>query len=276
MTPLPAPRHVDVATASAAIYDHGAHVTSWVPTGSSEVLFLSSAAVLDSDAAIRGGVPICFPWFGPGRTGAMTPAHGFARRSTWVLSHVDEMPDRVLLTFELDARDIASDDFTAPFNAVYRISVGPTLDLDLTVTNTGTETFSFEEALHAYLTVGDVEQVRIEGLGGSSYLDKVAGGAERRQVGDVEFTGETDRIYRSRAQVTVVDPVLDRRIIVTRRGSSDVVVWNPGRDKGQALSDLGDGEWRGFVCVEGANVLDAAVTLEPGQLHSMGYTLHLG
>ena len=276
MTPLPAPRHVDVATASAAIYDHGAHVTSWVPTGSSGVLFLSSAAVLDSDAAIRGGVPICFPWFGPGRTGDMAPAHGFARRSTWALAAVEERPDRTLLTFELDARDIASAAFPAPFHAVYRISVGATLDLDLSVTNTGTAEFSFEEALHAYLAVGDVEQVRVEGLDGSDCLDKAAGGAQCRQVGDVEFTGETDRIYRSQAQVTVVDPVLDRRIIVTRRDSSDVVVWNPGPVKGEALSDLGDGEWRHFVCIEGANVLDAAVTLQPGQAHSMGYTLRLG
>jgi len=275
MTPLPAPRGVSAPGATAAVFDHGAHLVSWVPAGSSEVIFLSSAAFLDSAAAIRGGVPICFPWFGPGRTGSMAPAHGFARRSAWTLADSERSADQVVLTYTLDDSAIVSETFTSSFRAVYRIGIGQSLDLDLTIENTGDVEFSFEEALHTYLAVGNVEQVRIEGLDGVDYLDKAAGGTACRQDADVIFSGETDRIYRSSADLTVVDPVRERRILVTRRNSSDVVVWNPWRDKGEALSDLGVGEWQGFVCVEGANVLDSAIALVPGEAHSMGYSLRL-
>lgn len=273
MTLLPPPRIMEGPTASAAVYDHGAHLTSWTPAGERDVLFLSSAAVLDDSAAIRGGVPICFPWFGPGRTGDMVPAHGFARRTAWTLVGIDVQADRSVVTYALDDSMVAADQVTQPFRAAYRIGIGRSLDLALTVENTGGEVFSFEEALHTYLEVGDIRQTSIVGLDRAPFTDKAAGGAQRMQAGAIRFAGETDRVYRSAADVVVVDPVLRRSIAVARRDSSDLVVWNPGADL--VIGDLGAGEWRRFVCVEAANVRDAAVHLAPGAQHTMGVSFRL-
>jgi glucose-6-phosphate 1-epimerase len=186
---------------------------------------------------------------------------------------MDADPEGEDVTYILEPDDVADGFPALAFRAQYRIRFGVTLELDLTIENTGTDDFIFEEALHAYLAVGDIGQVAIEGLDGATYIDQALGGVEAEQQGDVVFHAETDRIYRSTGEVTVVDPFMARRIVVTRRGSADVVIWNPWLDKGSALADLGDGQWRHFVCVEGANTRDAAITLAPGERHSLGYSL---
>ncbi len=273
MTALPAPRRFDGVSVSAATYDHGAHIVEWTPSGQAPVLWMSAHSALDTGAPIRGGVPICFPWFGAGRAGTSTPAHGFARLSQWQLLDVVESATGVVVTYALDREP--SPEFPHNLHAELVADFGSELSLEFSVTNFGSEVLEFEEALHTYLKVGDIRRISISGLEGAPYIDKAPGGGDARQVGDITFSGETDRVYQSTGEVVIVDPVLERRITVSRTHSANVVVWNPWVAKSAAMADFGDDEWPGMVCVEGANVLDNAVRLAPGDTHCMGYRLQV-
>ena len=139
MAPLPAPHDLSSSTCSCRAYTHGAHVVDWTPTGSQPVLWLSPRAKLDSSTAIRGGVPIVFPWFGAGRTGGMAPSHGFGRLSDWRLASVEYASDRATAEFVLDSSQVTSAEFPHPYEVRYSVSAGESLDLDLRVRNTGEE-----------------------------------------------------------------------------------------------------------------------------------------
>lgn len=253
------------------IYLHGAQVTAWAPAGRAPVIWMSGRSVFAPGKAIRGGVPICFPWFGPGRSGDMTPAHGFARLVDWTLAGAREDGDAVVVTLRLTDRDVAglpgAERWPHRFEATYEITVGARLGLELSVRNTGAESVSFEEALHTYLSVSDVRGVQVDGLDGATYVDKTSDGAVVEQEGPVVFTGETDRVYRTTGDVTVRDG--DRTTVVTTTGSASTVVWNPWVAKAAAMKDFGDDEWPTMVCVETANVADDAVVLAPGASHTM-------
>lgn len=254
-----------VATHPAAageLYLHGAHVTAWQPRGAEPVLFMSEASSFERGEPIRGGVPICFPWFGPKADDADAPSHGLARLRTWQLTGADA--DDAGVTLELAA-------IIEPFRATYRVAFGETLTMTLRVQNAGDEPARFEEALHTYLRVGDVKQVEVRGLEGARYLDKAEGGRHTRQGDEpIRFTGETDRVYLdTRAECAVRDPALGRTIHVTKEGSDATVVWNPWVAKSAAMPDFGDDEWPNMVCVEAANVADCGVTLSPGAAHEM-------
>ena len=168
MTRLPEPLTLSGANGHGAVLSYGAHALSWAPEGHEPVLWVSSRAYNETGRAIRGGVPLCFPWFGPGRTGDMEPAHGFARITEWTLAEQgeDEQGDP-FAEFALTSEDVAPElreVFPHDFSARFRMTAGHTLRLELTVTNTGSETFEVEEALHTYLHVGDSERVTVPAL----------------------------------------------------------------------------------------------------------------
>jgi glucose-6-phosphate 1-epimerase len=261
---------LEVRTAQCAgrITDHGAQVLGWAPSGESAVLWLSSSAVFADDVAIRGGIPICFPWFGSGRSGALAPAHGFARLVPWRrLSSTDD-DGVVTVVHELTPPVGSCPDFPYAYRAVLTACFGQRLDLALAIHNEGEVAFDYEAALHTYLAVADATALRIEGLEGAPYLDKVTGTA-RVQEGPITISGEVDRVYRSDGTVVVVDTIGDRRIVVAKDGSRSTIVWNPGQDRARALADFGEAEWNSMVCVETANVGDDAIRLEPGASHRM-------
>ena len=265
---------VATALATGEVYLQGAHVTAWQPAGTDPVIWLSAAAQFRPGTAIRGGVPLCFPWFGAGRTPGLTPAHGFARTAPWRLTGAADDAGTVTLTFTLTHDDVAgapgTEHWPFAFDARYTVTFGAELTLALTVRNTGVETFSFEEALHTYLAVTDVRTARVEGLDGAQYLDKTAAAdaAAVTQHGPVTFSGATDRVYLRGAPLTLVDPGA-RAVTVTPTGAADTVVWNPWAERAAAMSDLGDEEWPTMVCLEAANALDDAVSLEPGGAHTV-------
>ncbi len=271
---LPPARTYATSEMTAEVHDYGAQVTRWAPTGADPVLWLSPRARFEPGAAIRGGVPICFPWFGPGRSGDLAPAHGFARITPWRLTAEVVGEAAVNLTFELTQDDASAEAFPHRYHAAYRVGLGPELALDLTVTNTGDEPFEVDEALHAYLAVGDVREVWLEGLDGARYLDKVGDG-EGTQQGDVRFTGETDRVYHSGGPVRLVDPQLGRTLVVGTRDAHNVVVWTPWWAKAGQAGDIGEAAWTSFVCVEAANALEDYVTVAPGSSHTLGYRLRV-
>ena len=208
---------------AAEVYLHGAQVTAWTPAGQAPVIWMSRRSLFEPGRAIRGGVPICFPWFGPGRNGEMSPAHGFARVADWKLDGARQDGDAVVVTLRLTDGDVVglpgAELWPYRFEALYRITVGAELGLELSVRNTGAEAVTFEEALHTYLGVSDVREVQVDGLDGATYADKTSGGALVRQEGPVVFTGETDRVYRSSADVSVRDGA--RTMVVATTDSAE-------------------------------------------------------
>ncbi len=251
------------------VFLHGAHVTSWVPRGQDPVLWLSPASTFRVDAAIRGGVPICFPWFGGGPDGDRKPSHGYARLRDWQLGSVSEGADGVVITL-----DLTPGPGHESLAATYRVTMADTLSLELQVRNTGDVDVTFEEALHTYLAVGDVREVTVAGLGGAMVVDRLGRSAPHHQEDDRQrLTAETDLIYLGTpATVVTDDPGRGRRVSVEKTGSLSTVVWNPWAQAASAMADLGDA-WTSMLCVETANVRDDAVTLSPGGMHTMTATI---
>lgn len=258
-------------------HDQGAHVTEWVVDGT-PVIWVSQSSEYAEGKAIRGGVPVCWPWFGPGRDGDLSPMHGFARIAPWRLVEEEAGGDSVRLAWELTNQDVAgaagAEHFTHPFLARLEVAVDETATISLTVRNEGSEAFDYEAALHTYLHVGDIREAQVLGLDGADYFDKVAK-RDHSQHGAVRFTGETDRVYVADGPVRVVDPVLGRVLLVEKSGSANTVVWNPWIDKAAAMSDFGDQEWPEMVCIEAAAVGERAVILQPGAEHTLSTTIQI-
>lgn len=264
---------VQLPTCVGEVLDYGAQVLRWTPDAFEPVLFVSTAVRYAADAPVRGGVPVCWPWFASGVTGDRTPAHGFARTSQWRL--VERVVKKSSATFvhELTDADATSKDFPYPYRLVVRSKLGRELTVSLTITNTGDETFECEAALHTYLGIGDIRHVRVTGLDGMTYRDKLKG-KDAVQKGDLFFDGETDRVYRGpHGPVTVIDPAQSRRLLISTEGAADLVVWNPWSSKARSVEDIGDGDWKRFVCIEAAAALDDALTLRPGKSHTIAYRL---
>jgi D-hexose-6-phosphate mutarotase len=262
---------VSTAFAEAKIAVQGAHVMSYRLKGHEPLIWLSKLAKFAPGKSIRGGVPVCWPWFGPHASNAQFPGHGFARTVPWRLVEAAELPDgRIRLQFEL----IHSESTRAqwPHESVVRntITVGQELEVELATTNTGAVPFTLGQALHTYFTVGDIRQTTVAGLEGCDYLDKVDGGKRKRQDGPVVFTQETDRIYLgTRGCCGIVDPVLDRTILITSTGSRSTIVWNPWIAKAEKMGDFGPDGHLGMVCVETANADADVIQLAPGATHRM-------
>ena len=257
------------AHASARIALHGAQVLRFKPHHhTADLLFLSDRAIYQPGKAVRGGVPICWPWFGPDPEGLGRPNHGFARTTAWQLNRTEPLAEGGVLV-ELALRDTPDTRALWPhaFGLTLRVSVGEQLRLDLSTHNTGDTAFTITQALHSYLAVGDIAHTRLLGLDGTRYLDNATGahGLEREQVGEVSFEGEVDRVYQAvPPELTLVDSRLQRRMDIRSEGSRTAVVWNPGNLVAARLSDLAPGDHRRFVCVETANAGDEVVTLAAG------------
>ncbi len=264
---------IDVKTAfsTASIALQGAHVMTWQPKGQKPVIWLSKAAKFAPGKSIRGGVPLCWPWFGPHATEAAYPGHGFARTIPWLLVDAWKLPDgRVRLEFEPVMNDAACAMWPHPSLVKNIVTVGQELEVELATTNTGQAAFPLGQALHTYFEIGDINKVEIAGLAGCTYIDKVAGSKRKKQKGAVTFTGETDRVYLGTTGCCgIVDPVLKRTILITSTGSRSTIVWNPWQEKAAKMGDFGKkGEDR-MVCVETANAVDDVITLAPGETHRM-------
>ena len=248
----------------------GAQLTGWTIAGTQPVLFLSPNAVFRRGKALRGGVPLCFPWFGPKAGDASAAQHGFGRVREWHLERAAVDPDGIcrmaMSAFDdEDTRGI----WPHAFQTRFTVSAARELRMALQVRNTGSAKFTFEAALHTYFSVSDVRGIRVHGLENTAWLDKVEGGARKEgEKAPLVFTGETDRVYLDTMNdCTIEDPGWNRRIVVAKSGSRSTVVWNPWQDKARAMPDLGGEAWTGMVCIETANAGDDARTLAPGESH---------
>jgi glucose-6-phosphate 1-epimerase len=263
---------VSIATpvATAEIYLHGAQVTSWRPAGHEDVIFLSRQSQFEAGRAIRGGIPVCFPWFRNKVDDPKAPSHGVVRTKAWELDSVELHGNGVLVSLSTVSDEGTRAWWPHDFHLVHRATIGTQLTQELIMTNTDPGPVRFEEALHTYYHVGAAESVHIRGLDGVAYLDNTDGNREKRQEGDIVFTAQTDRAYLDTTHaIEIFDPVLRRRIRLEKQDSRTTVVWNPWSTGAQSLSDLGDDEWQTMACVEASNMRAYPVDLAPGQQHTM-------
>lgn len=259
--------------ARAEIYLHGAHVTSWFPAGApDDRLFVSEKAIFTDDAAIRGGVPICFPQFADQGT---LPMHGFVRSLPWQLVRAGAGADGSAQA-HLHCADTPATRALWPhaFALDYTVTVGGgTLSLALAVRNTGTAAFSFTAALHTYLRVLDLRATRVRGLAGAHYRDKVLGVADAVETGDeLPIDRFLDRVYHAApADLAMLEPT--RQLAIRTTGFCDTVVWNPDAPKSATIADMEAGGYLRFLCVEAA-LAHAPVAVAAGGAWQGSQTLH--
>ncbi len=262
-----------VAHAEVSLY--GAQVLSWRPAGAEEVIFLSDDSHWESGVAIRGGIPVCFPWFGNKADDPKAPKHGFVRTREWRLDSLRADDDGSVTLVCLTSNDDTTRAWWPhDFLLAYRIRIAQTLRLELSAVNRGAGPFRFEEALHTYFRVGRIQQTCVRGLDGIDYLDKTDEFRQKRQTGDLLIARQTDNVYvDTEGPVEIVDSSLRRRLRTEKLRSSNTVVWNPWQDGAATLSDFGENEWQSMLCVEAGNVMRGAATLAPGEEHTLRATI---
>jgi glucose-6-phosphate 1-epimerase len=263
-------------SAAGEMYLHGGHVTSWRPTGHDEVLFVSTESHWEDSRAIRGGVPVCFPWFADMGPQPDAPMHGLVRTKGWQLDSIVQGPAGVVVSMSIASDETTKRSFAGDYHLTHRVTFGTELRLELIAKNTGTAPFRFTEALHTYFRIGQIEQTSLAGLDGVHYLDKTDAGREKIQQGPVQIASEVDRIYLNTAgPVEIEDRAFGRRIRNSKEHSQTTVIWNPWIAKAKAMADFADDEWPQMVCIETSNVSPFDVELAPGAEHAMAAAIQV-
>lgn len=256
-------------SASAQIFLHGAQLTSFIPKGLDDLIYLSPNSRFQPGVAIRGGIPISWPWFADHPTDKTKPAHGFARTSEWHVRETKKISEseteiRLGLTNENNTLKL----FEHRFYLEVIFNISTQLDITLRMINIDTKEFSISSAFHSYYNINYITDTSVKGLEDTEYIDKVDDLRVKTQEGPVLITGETDRIYTdTESECVIEDPGFKRRIHIRKSGSSSTVVWNPWEEKSNAMKDLGTGEYKNFVCVETTNAGEDTVTIAPGEKH---------
>ena len=262
------------ATAEVSLY--GAQVLSFVPKGQKDILWLSPQSAFETGKAIRGGIPVCFPWFGPHAGDPKRPAHGFARLLTWKVTETLAMKNgntRLMMELASHAETLALWPFA--FAATLIVEVGEKLDVTLCYTNTGSETFMASNALHSYLSISHIANIGISGLKDCFYYAGFEKEAENKQDEEIlKIVKEENRRYINHtADCVITDPAWDRSIRVEKKGSRVTVVWNPYSGTVKTMADISATGYRDFVCVEAVNAYIDAAELKPGESHCISTTI---
>ncbi len=261
---------VSNSSATATIVLQGAHLIAWTPNDEQQVIWLSPDAKFAKGKSIRGGVPVCWPWFGPHENNKDYPAHGYARMVPWDVIEVSSEKGVTRITFRIVQDEKAKAMWPQDCELVMVYSIGKKLGVELLTRNTGKQAFVIGEALHTYFEVGDVSKVTIDGLDACPYLDKVDNFKRKQQSGAVDINQEVDRIYlESSGDCVINDPVMQRRIRIAKQGSHSTVVWNPWIEKANQMGDLGPDGYLKMICVESANAAEDVVNVSPGKEHCL-------
>ncbi len=258
--------------ASASISLQGAHVLSWIPVGEDEVIWVSDAATFTQGKSLRGGIPICWPWFGAHENNVAYPAHGFARTSLWQVIHTQPLPTgETQITFKLETSQLDQDmQAMWPHSTVaeYRLTIGKTLTLELTTFNHSDQSITIGQALHTYFSVDDVTNTTVYGLEGKDYLDKPDSFKRKTQTGPITFNTEVDRVYVQTPDDIIIDNK-QRKIIIKKQGSQSTVVWNPWQQVAEKMGDLGKDGYLKMLCVESANAAEDTISIKAGNSYKL-------
>ncbi len=259
------------AFARSEIYLHGAHVASFIPEGGQDVLWMSKSSYFESNRPIRGGIPVCWPWFGAHLTNETKPSHGFARLAGWdVLETTMQENGSTQITLGLVSSMQTLQIWPYEFELKSIITVGEKLEIELITINQNGSPIEISSALHSYFNISNIANITISGLENGHYIDSLDENKEKIQDGQITFDREVDRVYiNTEDACTIADPGMNREIIVDKNGSRSTVVWNPWIDKAQRMPDFGDDEYSNMVCVETTNALNDMITIYPGGQHSL-------
>jgi D-hexose-6-phosphate mutarotase len=263
---------IDNALGTAYICLQGAHITTFRPKDQAEpVIWVSKVAKFALGKSIRGGAPVCWPWFGAHATESSFPGHGFARTVMWEVTQSAALPGgETEITLALLENEQTRTQWPQKTRLELNVVVGKSLKASLNTTNLGDAPVQIGEALHTYFQISDIEAVQVTGLENTAYLDKVGEATRRTQSGAVTFSGEVDRVYvDTETTCFIVDPAYERRIKIAKTGSRSTVVWTPWEEKADKMGDFGPDGWRQMVCVESANALENVVTVPAGETHRM-------
>jgi glucose-6-phosphate 1-epimerase len=258
--------------AQTAISLYAGQVLSFQPvTQTEDLMFVSNQAFYETGKAIKGGTPICWPWFGSDPEGKGRSSHGFVRNRLWQMREVISTQDgatKIIMGF-VDT-DETRKIWDYSFDLAIAITVSTSLTIELITRNTSEQMFSITQAFHTYFKIGDIKQVQVLGLEAKDYLDKVDDGKQKTQSGVITFSEECDRIYLNvPSELIINDAALNRKIKITTNNSKTAIVWNPGAIVSANMADLGDQDYQHFVCVETANAANEIIELSPGSEYKL-------
>lgn len=254
--------------ATAGISLFGGHVVSFKPTGQEDLIWMSEQANFDGKAALRGGIPVCWPWFG--RIAA--PAHGFARNSEWELVEHRETDNGVIVALGL--RDTGDTFAIWPyrFEAKLYVEVSDELKVTLDVTNTDDAPWTFSGALHTYLNVADITKAVTTGMG-PEFIDSLNSNQITQGGQELVLTDTVDRVYtKPESVIKLHDPVWNRTLTVENQGHNSAVIWNPWAEGAQGMGDMQDDGYQTMLCIESAlhaPSIEQGKTLQPGESHQL-------
>lgn len=273
--------NIQTPICTAELFLQGAHLTKWQLAGSDDVLFLSAKSLFQPGKAIRGGIPVIFPWFGARTKNEFSdrtdgPAHGFARTSQWSVVSTALQKENLVIVLKLKPTAISRELGFDQFTVLYEVTLGKELNLSLRVVNNSAKAMQFEEAFHTYLAVADVRDASLAGLKDAQYFDKTDNFSKKIEIETLRLSSETDRLYiNTKSTVTLRDDKVQRQIVVSKEESDTTVVWNPWEEATAKMADMEPDSWQRMVCVETANAGVNAIVLGPGQSHTMQATISI-
>ncbi len=258
---------------------YAAQLLSYTPAGQKDIIWMSSTSLFEEGKAIRGGIPLCFPWFGPHATDKTKPQHGFARLQYWDVLSVQENPDEtIIVQLNLNPSAFSIEMWPYQFSATASFTIGKTLETKLMVDNTGSENFEYSDALHTYFSISNIDSIAIEGLQDVSYYDGFGTTLQTQNAQLLYFNTETNRRYtNTTGNCIIIDKEYNRKISVEKSGSKVTVVWNPNEEVAKSIGDIEPEGYKTFICVEPANAYPGIdmITLAPGQSHTLSTTIKL-
>lgn len=262
---------IDNVHATAVISIYGAQVLSYQPKGQTkDLLFVSEKAFFEEGKEIKGGIPICWPWFAMDQEKVGKTMHGFTRRMLWQLEETSVTNDgETVVVFSLSENAESLTIWPHVFKLLLTVRIGKTLKLSLQTTNTGDSSFIITQALHTYFAIDEITQVKVKGLNEISYFDKVTG-KTMIQKDDVFIDQEVDRIYQDAPlQLTLLDESSDRKVIIDSKGSKTAIIWNAWVDLSKRSADLADDAYKHYICIETANAAQDRIIIEPSKSHTI-------
>lgn len=263
--------------ASGEVYTHGAHVASFIPKGEKDLLWMSKKSYFENNRPIRGGIPVCWPWFNAHPSDDSKPSHGFARLADWDVIKTEMMDDgSTQIILELLSNKNTLKFWPYEFELQNIITFGKELTVTLVTENCDDSPVEITAALHSYFSISNIDDISITGLENVNYIDSLDDDKQKVQENKITFDCEVDRKYINTEDIcTLTDPGMKRRIIVNKKGSRCTVIWNPWIVKSQRMVDFGDEEFKEMVCIESCNAANDVITIYPGRQHSLTTILSL-
>jgi glucose-6-phosphate 1-epimerase len=269
---------VDLAfdAARAEIYLQGAHITRYQPSAGVDALWMSDSAIYRQGTALRGGIPLCWPWFGADPENSGRPQHGYARTRDFFVASTSADDSATSITLRLDPAQAPYPDWKNSLQLEFEIRLSDSLWLEMRSTNLSQQAVTLSNALHGYFAISARDQVAVPALDGLTYLDKPQDYRPLRHSGALLLDGEIDRVYRAApALIELLDRGRNITTTIECWGNNNLVIWNPGASKARQMADFDDDGCERMLCIEPANALTQSVILHPGEVHRLGQQIRL-